>query len=116
MLEHHQAVGTFDEREALRYPLFQDDFGAPGDKVLSDQIITARKAAECHECLEAIDPGTRYRKHVGVYDGQLMAFKFCAGCCAAMAKVFNGNHLAMEARWAIRAAAFPSPAPKDLGR
>lgn len=97
-----QAV-TFDEREALRYPLFQDDFGAPGDKQLRDEVVTARKAAVCHECLGPITPGSRYRKHVGVYDGQLMAFGFCSGCCAAMVQVFNGNHLAMDARSALRA-------------
>ena len=103
MREDRQPGAAFDEREALRYPLFQDDFGAPGDKQLSDQVITARKAATCHECLGPVDVGTRYRKHVGIYDGQLMAFKFCAGCCAAMAKVFNGDHLAMDARSAVRA-------------
>lgn len=94
----------FNEAEALRYPLFQDDFGAPGDKVLRDTIITARASHTCCECWSAINPGDRYRKHVGKYDGSVKQYGFCSQCCAAMAKVFNGEPEAMDSRSQVRAA------------
>lgn len=92
----------FNDKEALRYPLFQDDFGSPDDRVLTDEIRTARKARTCCECLGPIIPGARYRYHAAVYDGALRTYAFCDECCAAMAKVFNGDWLAMDARSAIR--------------
>lgn len=99
---------VFDEAGALRYPLFQDDFGEPGDKALSDRIMTCRQTASCCECLGPIETGTRYRKHVGVYGGAMREYKFCAECCAAMAKTFSDgddrDYDAMAERSALRAA------------
>lgn len=95
---------VFNETEALRYPLFQDDFGEPGDRVMSNKIITAAKSHECCECLSAINPGERQRVHVGKYDGDLRTCRFCQGCCEAMSRVFvDGDGDPMEARSAIRA-------------
>lgn len=93
---------TFNEAEALRYPLFQDDFGEPGDKVLSDHIVTARKAYKCMECLGPIQPGSRQRVHTGKYSGKVQSYRFCDRCCAAMAVHFHGQPEAIEARWEIR--------------
>jgi len=97
------AQPTFNEAEALRYPLFQDDFGSRGDKCLSDAIVSCRIECACCECLGAIVTGSRYRKHVGIYDGQLRQFKICEGCCRAMSLVFNGQPDAMVAREVLRA-------------
>lgn len=98
-------MSVFDESATLLYPLFEGDFGAPGDKVLNDQIATCKKPATCVECLGPIYPGTRYRRHVGVYDGQLRTYKYCADCCAAMARRFASPNgwKAMEARSKLRA-------------
>ena len=92
----------FDEKEALRYPLFADDFGDPSDVVLSDKIVTARSGHICVECLSPITVGARHRVHRGIYDGAVRMYRFCPDCCAAMAAVFNGQPDAMEARWAVR--------------
>lgn len=66
---------------------FAGDFGGAGsgDGVLSDKIVTARKAVSCHECDGATTPGTRVRKRVEVYDGKFMRFAWCEPCCKAMA-------------------------------
>lgn len=93
---------TFNEVEALRYPLFQDDFGEPGDKVLSDHIVTARKTHKCLECLSPIQPGSRQRVHTGKYSGRVWSYHICECCCAAMAVHFQGQPEAIEARWKIR--------------
>lgn len=93
---------TFDEAEALRYPLFQDDFGEPGDVVLSNRISTARKAHTCLECMGPIQPGSRQRVHTGKYNGDVRSYHYCDRCCAAMAVHFHGQPEAIEARWEIR--------------
>ena len=93
---------AFNEQHAFEWPLFADDFGAPGDRALSDEIRTARKLRTCCECLGPITPGMRYRYHSGVYDGSLRAYAFCDGCCKAMAETFHGNYNAMDARAELR--------------
>ena len=93
----------FDEKQALRYPLFQDDFGEQGDRVLTDEIRTTRKQYICCECLSAVHIGTRCRYHAGIYGGRLMAYRFCSECCQAMSLVFNGDEDAMDSRSEIRA-------------
>lgn len=66
---------------------FEGDFGGGGgdDAILSDKIVTARKAGECHTCHGPIVPGTRVRRRAEVYDGDLMRFGWCEPCCEAMA-------------------------------
>jgi len=93
----------FDEAKALRYPLFQDDFGEPGDRVLSDQITTAAKTHQCVECLSPINKGERHRVHAGIYDGGFRRYRYCEGCCEAMSRVFDNDGDPMAARSAIRA-------------
>jgi len=90
------------EAQALRYPLFQDDFGEPGDKVFSDRIVTCAKPAQCNECWEQIQVGSRYRRHVGKYGGRVSTYKFCCDCCIAMGKTFNGDWNAMDERAIVR--------------
>ena len=92
----------FDEKEALHYPLFADDFGNPSDVVLSDKIVTARNGHICTECLSLIAVGVRHRVHRGIYDGAVRMYRFCPDCCAAMAAVFNGKPDAMGERWVVR--------------
>lgn len=99
---------TLDEAAILRYHLFQDDFGEPGDRILSDKMVTARKEHTCSECLSTVHPGMRYRHHVGVYNGDLNHYRFCFDCCGAMAQAFDGPDDAdshpMEKRMDVRRA------------
>jgi hypothetical protein len=99
---------AFNEASALTYYLFDGDFGAPGDRVLHDKIVTAQKEHRCGECLSPITKGTRYRNHCGIYDGALRTYKFCDACCEAMARTMDCGEeddetWPMDERSAIRA-------------
>jgi len=43
---------------------------------------TARKEHKCAECGRAVEPGQRYEKVVGKWDGRLGFFKTCSRCTA----------------------------------
>lgn len=75
------------EEDILAVDPFEGDFGGGGDNdgVLSDKMVTCRKARECHTCAEQTEPGTRIRVRAEVYDGEFMRFAWCAPCCEAMA-------------------------------
>jgi len=91
----------FDESECLAVNPFEGDFGAPGDKVLKDKIVTTRKAGSCGMCSQAIQPGTRARSLAAVFDGSLMNYRWCASCCAAMAASWHDDGKAWESRVAL---------------
>lgn len=76
---------SFKDDAVLACDPFEGDFGGPGDRTLSDKIVTARKAGECHDCAEQIIPGTRIRSRTDVYGGEMMSFRWCNACCEAMA-------------------------------
>jgi hypothetical protein len=40
----------------------------------------ARKAHKCCECRESIQPGERYQRVVGKWDGRLETYRFCVPC------------------------------------
>ncbi len=42
----------------------------------------ARKAHTCEECGQAIDPGDRYERAAGLYDGRWSVYKTCHRCLA----------------------------------
>ena len=79
---------------------FEGDYGGSGsyDRILSDKIVTVRKGGKCHTCEGAIEPKTRVRRRVEVYDGELMRFGWCTACCVAMA---SNDFDVYEARVAI---------------
>lgn len=91
----------FDEKQCLSCNPFEGDFGAPGDKVLEDKIVTARKARPCVLCGQNVTPGTRVRVRAEVYSGQFYRFVWCTDCCVAMAKSWDDNGNAYEVRAAI---------------
>ncbi len=66
---------------------FAGDFGGSGigDGVLSDKMVTTRGGGTCHMCAGPCEPNTRNRVRTEVYDGHLMRFRWCQGCCFAMA-------------------------------
>jgi len=76
-----------DEELILSTDPFDGDFGGAGDNdgVLTDKMVTCRKARECHTCAEQTTPGTRIRVRSEVYDGEFMRFTWCHNCCAVMA-------------------------------
>ena len=89
-----------EEADCLGTNPFDGDFGSPGDRVLKDKIGTAKKAGECHDCAQQIQPGERVRMRTDITDGELMSFRWCEKCCIAMAA--NDGGAATEARIALR--------------
>lgn len=73
------------ETACLSFDPFAADFGAPGDKVLKDKMVTARKHGPCSDCGQTIQPGERVRSLAAVFDGSFMNYRWCALCCTAMA-------------------------------
>lgn len=69
----------------LSFDPFEGDFGAPGDKVFSNAMVVARKPGPCSHCGLEICTGERVRRQTSKADGELMAHRWCALCCAAMA-------------------------------
>lgn len=69
----------------LSFDPFEGDFGAPGDKVLTNRMVIARKPGPCSHCATAIQKGERIRRQTSKFDGELMTHRWCALCCTAMA-------------------------------
>ena len=89
------------EEDVLAHDPFQGDFGSLGDRTLRDKMVIARKAAECHDCGQTIQPGERIRSRTDIVDGEMMSFRWCQLCCAAMA-MYGENPDVLEARIAMR--------------
>ena len=85
-----------DESAVLRYEPFLDDDSDV--TVLSDKMVTARKAAECVVCFGSIEPGQRIRARAERNNDEhkMMTFRFCPTCCAAMAKAGDDAGSAIE--------------------
>lgn len=66
------------------------------------EMVTVRKGGECHLCGQQIQPGTRIRTMAGVFDGEMMSYRWCNFCCAAMAKSLYGDGEAWEERASLR--------------
>jgi len=96
---------TFDEAACLRINPFEGDFGTPGDKILSDRIVSGRSDKPCGECLTPTEKGERVRTMTAVFDGELRSYRWCSACCAAFVAFGNGDYAPMDARAAVRAAA-----------
>lgn len=78
------------ERDVLAYNPFEGDFGEPGDRPLTDKMVTAAKAhPECHCCGCPIEKGERHRYKAEISDGELMDWRWCWACCVAMCEVWN---------------------------
>lgn len=88
------------EADCLHWFPFADDFGSPGDRVLQDKVVTARKAGPCFDCAQPIAPGERTRTLSAKFDGELRRYRWCAFCCAAMTEEDPAE--AMEARTLLR--------------
>lgn len=89
------------EADCLKCNPFEGDFGEPGDRVLKDKIVTARKAGVCGMCRQEVTPGERVRTLSAVFDGALMSYRWCEKCCEAMASSWTDEGRAWEARVAL---------------
>lgn len=90
-----------NDAKILEFDPFQGDFGDQSDKVLKDKMGVARKAGECSNCSQQIQRGERVRLMTARFDGQLMNYRWCPLCCAAMALGVDGGDEAYEARIAL---------------
>jgi hypothetical protein len=52
------------------------------------KIVVARKRHSCDECGEAIEPGVKYERYVGIDDGKLFTHKTCGGCLSIRDAMF----------------------------
>lgn len=88
----------FDEKACLSVNPFEGDFGSPADTVLKDKIGVARKGGQCGMCRQEIVPGEKIRILSAIFDGDLMSYRWCSACCAAMAISREDEGEAWEAR------------------
>ncbi len=89
------------ETDCLKCNPFEGDFGSPGDKVLKDKIVTARKGGTCGMCLQEIQPCERVRTLAAIFDGAMRHYRWCEKCCEAMAASWTDNGDAWTARVAL---------------
>lgn len=90
-----------DDELILFFDPFAGDFGEPGDRTLSNRMVVGRKAHECHHCGGPIAVGERHRHQVEVFDGGIIAARWCAACCSAMVAEANADADAEEAIFAF---------------
>lgn len=76
-----------DESLILMFDPFEGDFGDQGDRVLSDKMVTGRKAHTCSNCAGPIAVGERHRSRTEIVDGDMMSHRWCAICCSLMARI-----------------------------
>lgn len=94
-------VSAFSENDCLACWPFDGDFGSPDDRILKDKMATARKGGACSLCEQEIRPGERIRTMAAVFDGDLMSYRWCNACCAAMAQSWLDDGEAYEQRAAL---------------
>ena len=94
-------VSTFDERDCLGCYPFEGDFGSPDERILKDKIVTARKGGPCFLCGQDIQPKTRIRAMTHIFEGELVSYRWCNDCCAAMAAWWEDDRKEYEKRAAL---------------
>ncbi|MFA5420198.1 MAG: hypothetical protein WC341_17225 [Bacteroidales bacterium] len=68
----------------MEYDPFDGDFGDPGDKILSDKMVLAKKEHQCFWCGLPIKPKELHRSRVDIINGELCSYRWCNDCCSAM--------------------------------
>lgn len=96
-------TSTKDElRAACLYNPFDGDFGDVGDRTLRDRIACFRYTHECCLCPATIQPGEIGRSLTKLWaDGSpapVATYRYCRACTEAMAKVFEDDGKALDAR------------------
>lgn len=77
-------LGTFPQYKPTDYDPFSSDFGECGDITFSDKMVKSRKEYVCGHCKGDIKNGEIHRNLNAKIEGQLMSYRWCADCCAAM--------------------------------
>lgn len=88
----------FSEKDCLAFDPFADDFGSPGDRIIKNKMVTARKGGKCDLCRQDIRRGERIRVMAGIFDDELLSHRWCHSCCEAMAKSWTDGCDAYEER------------------
>ena len=91
----------YDEESCLSVNPFEGDFGEPGDKTLSNKIVTLRKSRTCDMCGRSAKVGTRCRVQANVFAGEFKSYTWCEDCCAAMAYSWTDQGRALTRRTAM---------------
>lgn len=95
------------EQAILDFDPFEGDFGEPGDSILANKMVTARKPGPCSHCKQKIQKGERVRSMAAKF-GNFMRYRWCAACCDAMVAADDDSDdsadpwEAWEARAALR--------------
>lgn len=93
---------AFDKAACLAVNPWGDGKGDDIYRVLSNKVVTARKAHECQQCLGPIEPGERHRAQREVSpDLGCRTFRFCPECCAAFAVSGRDCGDALVERWRL---------------
>lgn len=58
----------------------------------SESCHTAKKQHTCCECGSSIDPGEKYEKAVGVWEGKFLTFKTCEICQKIKNEALSDGH------------------------
>lgn len=72
------------ENATLSFAPFDGDFGEPGDTILSNKMVVARKEGPCSHCGGHILKGERVRSMSAKFC-DFMRYRWCASCCDVMA-------------------------------
>lgn len=83
------------ENATLSFDPFEGDFGVPGDTVLSNKMVIARKEGACSHCGSLIFKGERVRSMSAKF-GDFMRYRWCASCCDVMAAVYLHDEAAED--------------------
>lgn len=75
------------ENATLSFDPFEGDFGEPGDTILSNKMVVARKEGPCSHCGQLIVKGERVRSMSAKF-GDFMRYRWCASCCDVMAAAY----------------------------
>lgn len=82
-------MSTQKDEAILSFDAFEGDFGAPGDRILANKIVVARRSGPCAHCAQQIKPGETIRTQASKFDGEIMRHRWCQLCCDAMATYFD---------------------------
>lgn len=101
----NRELDTLPQYKPTDYDPFDGDFGDCGDTIFNDKMVKGRKEYICVHCKGEIKKGEIYRNLNAKFDGQLMSYRWCAGCCDAMVKEleirdneFEGEEFPFETR------------------
>jgi hypothetical protein len=90
------------DQAILSYNPFQGDRDC-NVRGLTDRMVVGRYVHQCQICSGPIAKGERHRAktEVSYDDRRVMTFRFCALCCAAIAKSWRDDGRALDERYAI---------------